>query len=450
MTFTSVESSLDTRFVPLSSEPLPGGDSLLFRLYKWAPIAGTTAESFEQDLGAGSACVRRSLKLNVREPWEIGLGNNRFMFTRSIAPSALPRSAASQAFPRVDEKTFIAEALPGYMAQETRFSRLSECVVGHWFSGRTDEIILPTAAAAALGVTEADVVGTNETRQVCIDYGEARLRVVGILDTARANRVRDCSSAPLAPVDFYASGLTTSTTDTDLRNAAGSEVGVRFMSFDQVVLLPYQLAMDLGGDIYSIAGRLAGTSGGRAALENLMSRIEVNLYASIDGHSYLVKTARSQSVQGAWKLLMPILLVILIMVNVMYGTVDERSDEIMMLGAVGLAPRHVSILFLAEACVYGVLGVVFGVLLGLGVGWMSRGTASTLDVNYASVSTMVMGMMVMGVVVLATWIPATRRGQVAAASGRRRPPFTRPAFPPDARERLGRLCVPARVSRRAP
>src|SRR5207245_11000148 len=140
------------------------------------------------------------------------------------------------------------------------------------------------------------------------------------------------------------------------------------------------------------AGRLASQR--RQASGNLMSRIEVNLFASVNGQSYLVQTARSQSVQGAWKLIMPILLVVLIMVNAMLGTVDERQEEILMLGAVGLAPRHVTILFLAEACVYGVLGVVFGVMLGLGVGWVTRGMSTGVDVNYASVSTMMMGMFV--------------------------------------------------------
>jgi hypothetical protein len=105
------------------------------------------------------------------------------------------------------------------------------------------------------------------------------------------------------------------------------------------------------------------------------------------------------------------------MVNAMLGTVEERQEEILMLGAVGLAPRHVSILFLAEACVYGVLGVVFGVMLGLGVGWLTRGWASGVDVNYASVSTMLMGMLVMVVVVLATWIPAARAARLATPSG---------------------------------
>ena len=48
------------------------------------------------------------------------------------------------------------------------------------------------------------------------------------------------------------------------------------------------------------------------------------------------------------------------------GSVYERFREIGVYSSVGLAPAHISFLFLAEACVYAVLSVVFGYLLGQG------------------------------------------------------------------------------------
>lgn len=50
----------------------------------------------------------------------------------------------------------------------------------------------------------------------------------------------------------------------------------------------------------------------------------------------------------------------------MMGSVYERFREIGVYSSVGLAPAHISFLFLAEACVYAVLSVVFGYLLGQG------------------------------------------------------------------------------------
>jgi energy-coupling factor transporter transmembrane protein EcfT len=189
------------------------------------------------------------------------------------------------------------------------------------------------------------------------------------------------------------------------------------MPFDRTVLLPYDLLKDLGGNIKNLVARFPDDVDAGDTIDTLMSRFSINVYATLDGRTYLVKTASSQSIEGFWKMLLPVLLIVLIMVNIMLGTVDERREEIKMLGAVGLAPRHVSILYLAEACVFGVLGVVFGVILGLVVSWATRGVNVGVDVNYASVPTMMMGFLVLVIVVVATLIPAARAARLATPSG---------------------------------
>ena len=175
-----------------------------------------------------------------------------------------------------------------------------------------DEVILPTRAAAALGIGVEDVLGADPRDQVCIRYGESRLRVVGVLDTATADRQLEVSGEAIAPVDLYASGIVRSGVgERDFRNLVGTETNVRFMSYDRVVLLPYEFTMGLGGQIMSVAGRLQEGDEQRQRLEALMSRVEVNLFAAFNGTCHLVKTASSQSVEGLWKLIMPLLLVVL-------------------------------------------------------------------------------------------------------------------------------------------
>jgi putative ABC transport system permease protein len=53
--------------------------------------------------------------------------------------------------------------------------------------------------------------------------------------------------------------------------------------------------------------------------------------------------------------------------NLLLMAVYERTREIGLLGALGLKPRQISILFLLEGALMGVVGVVFGVLLGLSI-----------------------------------------------------------------------------------
>jgi putative ABC transport system permease protein len=59
--------------------------------------------------------------------------------------------------------------------------------------------------------------------------------------------------------------------------------------------------------------------------------------------------------------------------NLLLMAVYERTREIGLLGALGLKPRQISILFLLEGALMGVVGILFGVLLGLAFNaWFSK------------------------------------------------------------------------------
>jgi ABC-type antimicrobial peptide transport system permease subunit len=75
---------------------------------------------------------------------------------------------------------------------------------------------------------------------------------------------------------------------------------------------------------------------------------------------------------------------------------------------VGLAPVHISFLFLAEACVYAVLGVVFGYILGQGTSKVLIGLdmLSGVSVNYSSMAAVVSAIIVIAVVLLSAIYPA--------------------------------------------
>jgi len=396
MTFTSVETELEPRKVPVPGAQSGGGDGLLFRMFQWATLSRNMAECIEQDLGVDCQVVRRMWYVRTELPWDIGLGLNKFVFTRMDTG-----------------KSATVECLQGFMPAEIHFTEIGECVQGRWFEGQRNEIILPTRVARELDITAEDVLDQTEN-PVFVQYGAKAFRVVGLLQSERADRVVDLSGAPLSHVDFYASGFSP---HWNPYGPVGEEVDVRFMGFDRTVLLLYDDLEDLGGNIKSVVARFDPTVDASQRVETWMSRFAVNVYASLQGRCYLIKTVSSQSVQGAWKMFLPLLLVVLIMVNLMMGTVDERQEEIRMLGAVGLAPRHVSLLYLSESCVYGVLGLVFGVMLGLIVSRLTAGIDTGVSVNYASISTMGMGLLVLVVVVLSTVLPARRAARLASPSG---------------------------------
>ena len=69
------------------------------------------------------------------------------------------------------------------------------------------------------------------------------------------------------------------------------------------------------------------------------------------------------SYSGVANIIIPLVISVFIVLNTMISSVYERKGEIGIYTSVGLAPSHVSFLFVAEAMAFAVLSVVFGYLL---------------------------------------------------------------------------------------
>jgi len=119
----------------------------------------------------------------------------------------------------------------------------------------------------------------------------------------------------------------------------------------------------------------------------------------------------------------------LIVLNAMMGAVYERFREIGIYSSVGLAPMHIALLFIAEACVYAVIGVTMGYMLGQGLGrvLVHFGWLGGMNLNYSLLAAILSALMVMGVVLVSTIYPArlASRSAVPDTVRRWRPP------PPD-------------------
>ena len=114
-------------------------------------------------------------------------------------------------------------------------------------------------------------------------------------------------------------------------------------------------------------------------------------------------------------LFIPILIASLIVLNTMMGSVYERFREIGIYSSVGLAPGHIAWLFIAESCVYSVLGVVAGYLSGQIIAkvLIELNLLAGFTLNYSSLSAVLSCMLVMAVVMLSTIYPARKASQMA-------------------------------------
>jgi hypothetical protein len=151
------------------------------------------------------------------------------------------------------------------------------------------------------------------------------------------------------------------------------------------------------------------------------------------------------SMEGLGALFIPMLIAALIVLNTMMGAVYERFREIGVYSSVGLAPVHIAFLFIAEASVYGVLGVTVGYLVG-------QVTAKLLIVfdllggvslNYSSLSAIASSLLVMAVVLLSAFYPARVASRLAV------PDVVRRWQLPDPDDDVWRFFFPFTVNRQA-
>ncbi len=149
-----------------------------------------------------------------------------------------------------------------------------------------------------------------------------------------------------------------------------------------------------------------------------LERIGQPAYYAIDGVSYYGSRQRSRSFAGLLELLVPILIAALTVFSTMRGSVYERRSEIYVYNAVGIAPNHVFFMFMAEACVYAVVGAVMGYILSQGTGRLLTVLDMTggMKMDYSSIETIYASLAIMGSVLLSTIVPARDAAKLAAPS----------------------------------
>lgn len=362
---------------------------------------------------------------------------------------------------------------------ERRLSRLHEAVSNRqWFApGDRSVIILPDNVAEALSIDPGMLYeGTAEQ----IASGEASLKpaedlprvfvrnrwwsVIGILDTAEADRFRDVTGKSLAMVDYLKSGLTSSVGGGgDLLD----EPPGYHLPWRELVIVPHRAAGDVGAKPRCVAIGFKDEDAASRFYERALLRLNKPIFGSgvaaatntppppehpapppesappppedaaaqttggaeADARPValsLLTTRSATDLAGVAKVIVPVILCVLIVLNTMLGNVEERKGEVNMLGAVGLSPGQIAFLLLSESAVFSVLGIVIGLLVGLGFGYVvsivnptndPQGFMGGLNLNFASLSSVGLAMLSGLVVLLATIIPARKAARLAAPSG---------------------------------
>ncbi len=320
-------------------------------------------------------------------------------------------------------------ALLGLSPGESKISDLAD-VIGHDRFAPLDTdpdakvIYLSTVTANTLGVRENDTV----------DVGGIDLRVAGTYDAdALDQRAATLSGEPIGPLKYTRDALDaggkrlgdSSADDLTLDSGAAESVG----TYDHLpaagfAIVPAKISRQLpNAHLATVAVKLAddveaGDPLVKLVSDDLSRRFSVALYAGFkDGVSLVVSSSLS-SVSGAGQVAVPLAIAGLIIFNTMMGSIAERRREIHVYTSLGLAPLHVGALFVAEAMTYGVIGAVFGYVIGQGVGTvlLKLGWLGNVTLNYSGSSAMMTMGLVLLIVFLSALVPARIASRIAAPS----------------------------------
>ena len=279
---------------------------------------------------------------------------------------------------------------------------------------------LPQEAADKLGVRPGDTV---------VIAGQD-LKLIGILDKDVLDReIRQLDGQPLLPLDYARLNdeqrriLTDTNMDRlTLELASGSSLEpdeeLPHVSADSVALLPAEtLARIPGSSLRAVAVTTTSSADARQLAGDFAERLAFPIYyRSTTGTRVLAATPLLP--RAPKSLIIPVIIAGLIIFNTMLSSIAERRREIYIYTSLGLAPLHVGFLFLAEAVTYGLMGSIFGYIVGQGTatGLAELGWLGGLTLNYSGTQAIITMAMVLGVVIVSSLVPAFMAGKLAMPS----------------------------------
>ncbi len=374
-------------------------NGIMIRDKTWTPIGEPTARVMANEFGDRYPVAPRAWYFSAR------IGEQSFV--------DVSRAGASYA----------ATAMVGLTPDEQLITDPQSALKpgGRWFTD-TDTLacIVPQEMADKLAIQAEDV------GNVYVSVFGTRLRVLGIIDSDRFKRIEDLDGEQITPVDYLL--MQEQQAQRQSMQAGEDEMSEDelreyiHLTPDAVLIVPYNFVINAGGTLRSVAIGIPEAADVREDLDNLMARVELNLYAGIDGETYLCSAVGTTGLQGAGDIIIPVLIAALIVLNTMLGSVYERTNEIHIYSSLGLAPTHIAALFIAEASVYAVLGAVVGYLVGQMAAkiLLMTGALGGLYLNYSSLAAVASTLMIMFTVLISVLYPARVASDIAMPGIERR------------------------------
>jgi len=275
------------------------------------------------------------------------------------------------------------------------------------FTGKY-QCILPSDIARTLNVKVGD--------RITVKGLDAELSIVGITDFAEL--VRDFDGKYFLPID---PGFTYDMSLQATIYPAGMEPSP--VSPAQVIYIPWQLALERGGFISSIA-LIPKTEKAQEEIENLASLItsttSLTVHVGIRDSAYGLRRIFTYMFQG-WDIMIIALVAIIVLsvLNFMLGGFLSRKKDIQIYSVLGLSPSRVMAMFFIECVTLGFGGTIIGYLVGFALNQtlIKMGLMPPNFVfNFISIPVVISMSLIIGTVMGASMYPALLAAKIVTPS----------------------------------
>jgi len=403
ISFTSVRSDLVDSQLSLGAASYQG---ILVKNDDMSEISTAKVEALKQRYAGRFLPITRSMAIGKLD-WQ----RNRTMpeFQIQHTTEGTSRQAVSNAAvvlmpdePLLDQLRFVSE--PTWFTQDTMMGT----------------VILTETTATRLQVKISEV----DAGEAMVTINGREYKVLSIIDAQSLREMVDLNSQDILPFDVRALSEVRSTEDG--ANVLATDPYPR-VSPDNLLIFGSDTKVDVGqGGAWrktSLVLPLINQDGTKIPYPEARQIIDLYLeqtgeatFYGLDGVAYRGQRTRERSLAGGVDLLLPLIIGALTVLNTMRGSVYERRDEIFVYNAVGIAPRYIFFMFIAEAFVYAVVGAVLGYVLSQGTGRIlsELGLTGGLNMTFASMSTVYASLAVMAAVFISTLFPALSAMRIAA------------------------------------
>jgi hypothetical protein len=309
------------------------------------------------------------------------------------------------------------QAVTGLGAAEPEVTGLDRILVaGRWFEpGERRVVLIPSELASRL---DFDPAGPEPGY---LDLWGMRLQIIGVFSEKLLQQYPDLDGEIITPAIFPSESVMELSDVEQEALESGEDVRTfqgRYRHIDpqETLFIPAPTLLAMNGRLKAVAVKPGdGSTISAAEIENLTEQFNLTLFSGEPGGVFLYNASETLRYSGMPNIIIPLLISVLIVLNTMISSVYERKREIAVYTSVGLAPTHVSFLFIAEALAFAILSVVLGYVLAQTSAGMLAGTKlwSGITVNYSSTAGVAAMVLVMAVVLLSVIYPSRVASSIA-------------------------------------